>query len=197
MQLISANPLVVVMDDFASEAECAAVIEAARPRLRRATVTDDGVANYESDKRSNTSAAIDLTECPALMALCLKLAVLLRLPMSHAEHPVVLNYQPGQEFKPHLDGFSIDAASPELDAYGGQRLFTAIAYLNEPEGGGATRFPELDIGIEPRRGRLLLFANTMAGQRAATALALHAGEPVTGGEKWAVTYWWREGPAKR
>ena len=197
MQLVNANPLVVVMDDFASEAECTAVIETARPRLKRAMVTDDGVEEYESAERTNTFTGVKLADCPALMGFCLKLSVLLRLPMSHAERPVVLNYQPGQEFKPHRDAFDIDNASSELEAHGGQRLFTAIVYLNRPEAGGATSFPEIKASVAPETGRLLVFANTMAGQRAATPLALHAGEPVTAGEKWATTFWWREGPAKQ
>lgn len=196
MRVLNANPLVAVVDDFASPDECAAVIEAARPRLKPATVSVDGVTSTRDESRTNSHIALKPGECMAVMPLCLKLSVLLRMPMNHGEGPSVLHYLPGQEFKAHRDAYDLDSVIEGFEEKGGQRLFTTIVYLNRPEGGGATSFPNLNVGVEPEQGRLLVFANTAAGQRRASDLAFHAGEPVTAGEKWAMTYWWRERPAK-
>lgn len=194
MRALNANPLVGIVDDFATADECAAVIEAARPRLKPATVSVDGVTSARDEHRTNSDVRLEPGQCPALMPLCLKLSVMLRMPIGHAEGPSVLHYLPGQEFRPHRDAYDLDTVAPGFEAKGGQRLFTTILYLNRPESGGATRFPNLKLGVEPEPGRLLVFANTRAGQRNASDLACHAGEPVTAGEKWAMTYWWREAP---
>lgn len=37
------------------------------------------------------------------------------------------------------------------------RYLVFLWYLNDVEGGGATRFPQLDVEVQPRKGRLLMF----------------------------------------
>lgn len=194
------NPLVASVDDFLSEGECDAIIGLARDRLRRATVvTNDSYAEV-SEERTNSDCVIEPGKAPVLAGLCLRLGVVLRLPFPHAEGVSVLHYAPGQEFRPHPDGFDMEGA-PEYvaraEATGGQRLFTTICYLNDVEEGGATAFTELKFSVSPKRGRLLIFSNTLAGSRGNTSLSLHAGTPVVRGEKWAATVWWRERPWKQ
>lgn len=191
------NPLVATVDGFLSPAECEGVIGLARDRLRRAEVVTADSYSTVSDERTNSDCVVRPAKNPQLAALCLKLGALLRLPFPHAEGVSILHYAPGQEFRPHADGFNTagsEAYVARMEATGGQRLFTTICYLNEVAGGGATDFPELGLSIAPARGRLLIFGNTMAGARDTTSLALHAGTPVTEGEKWAATVWWRERP---
>lgn len=189
------NPLIVSVDGFLSGPECEAIIGLAAGRLQRATVITSEHQIEVSEKRTNSHCILPPRQHPPLAALCLKLGVLLRMPFANAEGVSVLHYLPGQEFVPHSDGFSL-GRSPEylaaMEAAGGQRLFTTICYLNDVEAGGATAFPELGPAITPQRGRLLIFANTLAGGRDVTGLANHAGTPVTAGEKWAATVWWRE-----
>lgn len=195
MQVLNLNPLVATVDGFATATECTAVIAAARDRLKRATTTlDGGFTAIEDDHRTNSYASLKPEACPALMALALKLSVLLRMPMDHAETAAVLHYLPGQRFGEHHDAFYLDMVVEGFEESGGQRLFTTILYLNRPEAGGATSFPHLKIEVAPQPGRLLVFANTVAGQRHPSRLATHSGEPVTAGEKWALTFWWREAP---
>ena len=194
-RVFNINPLVLTADGFASDQECAAVIASATGQLERAGVIDRDFVPRVSELRTNRQAVVDHRKDAMLAGLCLKLSVTLRLPFSHAEPLNVLNYQPGEEFRPHSDGHDPDAAGAEAEIpRGGQRLFTSIIYLNDVPAGGETRFPELGIEIAPRRGRLLLFANTWAGGRKLCALSVHAGLPVREGEKWAATFWWRENP---
>ena len=35
--------------------------------------------------------------------------------------------------------------------YGGQRLWTALCYLNDVEEGGETRFTKLNIAVKPKK----------------------------------------------
>ena len=117
--------------------------------------------------------------------------------MDRAEGPIALHYAVAEEFRPHSDGIRMNADADRLSAFeqdGGQRLFSAMVYLNYVEAGGGTGFPEVGISVQPKPGRLLIFANTLAGSRDVTNLSIHAGEPVTSGEKWSVITWWRERP---
>ena len=187
------NPLVVTIDGFADDDECAAAIRAAQGRLDRALVVGDGYVHEESALRTNTRAIVDHRRDGWLNGLCLKVSVALRLPAANAEPLNVLNYQPGEKFEPHSDGFDLYASGAEAEiGRGGQRLFTSIIYLNDVADGGDTVFPSLDLRIAPRKGRLLLFSNCWAGEREPCALSVHAGMPVATGEKWAATFWWRE-----
>ncbi len=193
---LNVNPLVFYVDGFASAAECAAAQAAADGRLTRSKITYDGLHDQESDHRTNSAAAVKHRRDPALAGLAMRIGMLLRMPFTHAERMAVLHYRPGETFHDHQDGFLITPeTAAELDAHGGQRLFTSILYLNDvPGGGGATVFPRLGIEVAPAQGRLLVFANCLAGGRDQCDLSLHAGAPVAEGEKWAATVWWREFP---
>lgn len=192
-RLWNLNPLIVTIDGFADDEECAAVIKSARGQLERARIVGGDGRHQVSGLRTNTRAIIDHRQDGWLNGLCLKVSVLLRLPSANAEPINVLNYQAGQMYDAHSDAFDLCAAGADIEiARGGQRLFTSLIYLNEVDAGGETVFPELNLSIAPRKGRLLLFANAWAGERDLCALAVHGAKPVASGEKWAATFWWRE-----
>ena len=75
---------------------------------------------------------------------------------------------------------------------GGQRLVTALRYLYDVEGGGCTRFTNLQLDVQPVKGSLLLFHNCERGSSKRHSDGLHAGMPVTAGEKWAANLWFRQ-----
>jgi prolyl 4-hydroxylase len=70
-------------------------------------------------------------------------------------------------------------------------------YLNEVDGGGGTSFPNLDLQIEARLGRMVLFHNV--GDHTPHDMTRHpqalvGGVPVLSGEKWACNLWFRARP---
>ena len=100
-------------------------------------------------------------------------------------------YHPGQQFKPHNDWFyTSEGYWPQEEARGGQRSWTAMAYLNTVEAGGATAFTLLGMQIEPEPGVLLLWNNALPDGRPNEA-TLHAGMPVERGVKYIITKWYR------
>jgi prolyl 4-hydroxylase len=115
------------------------------------------------------------------------------MPIRNAEMFQVVHYESGTEYKPHFDSFD---QSTELGKKywepGGQRMITALIYLNDVEDGGATYFPELNISINPKKGNVLVFHNTISETTNINPRSLHAGMPVTSGEKWAANLWFRE-----
>ncbi len=103
-------------------------------------------------------------------------------------------YAVGQQFKPHHDFFHTDQAYwREQVEIGGQRTWTAMAFLNEPEGGGQTNFPTANVTITPRTGNLLIW-NNMDSLGSPNSATLHQGLPVDVGVKYILTKWYRERP---
>ena len=76
---------------------------------------------------------------------------------------------------------------------GGNRLLTVLLYLNDVDYGGWTQFPHIMANIVPNAGSGILFRNTDAQNRQLRE-SLHAGLPVTNGEKWIACIWIRENP---
>ncbi|MFI1461498.1 prolyl hydroxylase family protein [Nocardia carnea] len=113
--------------------------------------------------------------------------------MSNAESFQVLHYGPGQQYRPHYDAWRAGSRKAERClARGGQRLVTALLYLNEVASGGSTSFPELGIEVRAVPGRMVLFHNCHTGTNRVHERSLHGGMPVEQGEKWAANLWFRE-----
>jgi prolyl 4-hydroxylase len=111
-------------------------------------------------------------------------------PAENGEGVQVLQYRPGAEYKPHYDYF--DPAAPgtaTILTRGGQRVGTVVMYLNEPEKGGGTTFPDAGLEVYPKRGNALFFSYDKPHPSTKT---LHGGAPVVAGEKWIATKWLRE-----
>ena len=65
-----------------------------------------------------------------------------------------------------------------------------MCYLNTPEAGGATVFPDVGLQVAPVRGNAVFFSYDRPDPATRT---LHGGAPVSAGEKWVATKWLREG----
>jgi prolyl 4-hydroxylase len=116
---------------------------------------------------------------------------LLSWPVSHGEGLQVLHYGPGAQYRPHHDYFDPDLpGSSRILERGGQRVATLVMYLNTPEEGGATTFPEAGITVHAVAGHAVFFSYDRPDPATRT---LHGGAPVIAGEKWVATKWLREG----
>lgn len=101
-------------------------------------------------------------------------------------------YAVGQEFKSHHDFFHPSQNYWLHEGpHGGQRSWTAMIYLNEPEEGGATEFPHVGIGIRPQSGTMLIW-NNMKPDGTPNYKSLHTGTPVKQGFKHVITKWYRQ-----
>ena len=103
-------------------------------------------------------------------------------------------YAVGQQFKPHHDFFYPNTVYwDEMMRTGGQRTWTAMAFLNTPEDGGQTNFPKAKIKVAPVAGNLLVWNNLDAAGEP-NNYTLHEGMPVLAGTKYIITKWHRERP---
>jgi len=191
---LCAEPLIHVVDDLLTADECAHIIEVARPAMRRSQVS--GAAGGKvSQGRTNALTWVKHGVDDVVMAVAERISTWVGLPLGHAESLQVIHYEPGQEYRPHFDAYDLSTEKGQrYCARGGQRLVTAIAYLSDVEGGGATGFPRLFIDVQPRRGRLLIFHNCRPGTTVCDPRTYHQGKPPRRGDKWAFNLWFHERP---
>jgi prolyl 4-hydroxylase len=176
--------------DFLDEAECRRIIALIDARRRPSTVSDDLGDQYF---RTSETCDLDPTE-PAVAALDARIAELTGLDPTHGEPVQGQRYAVGQEFKAHTDYFEPDG--PDYRRFcskTGQRTWTVMIYLNEPEAGGATRFKTIGKNIQPERGKLLAW-NNLNPDGQVNVNTLHHGMKVRAGTKYIVTKWYRERP---
>ncbi len=187
------RPLIAVLANVLSAEECEQLIALARPRLTLSTVVDPGTGTKSIAEYRNSEGMFFLPgETPLIAALDARFSQLMNLPIDHGEGLQVLRYGPGTRYTPHFD-FLVprNEASEQSLRRSGQRVSSMVAYLNDVPGGGETTFPHAGLSVCPQRGNAVYFEYCNSrGQ--VDAESLHAGAPVTAGEKWAVTKWMRQ-----
>jgi prolyl 4-hydroxylase len=186
------HPRVVVFGGLLTDAECDTLMAQAASRLVRSETVDNNTGDSEVNAaRTSDGMFFERGETPLIKTLEQRIAELLRWPLENGEGLQILRYRPGAEYKPHHDYFDpIHPGTPRILERGGQRVGTLVMYLNTPEGGGATTFPDVGLEVAPVRGNAVFFSYDRAHVSTKT---LHGGAPVTAGEKWVATKWLREG----
>ena len=173
-----------------------ALIAWASPLVRRSSIVDARTGEVRADPM-RTSSHVTLgprQHDHVLEAIEQCIARVCGVSALHGEFVQILRYRPGEEFKPHVDYFNESGeATYRSLADGGQRADTVLVYLNDGYEGGATAFPELGLAVQGRRGDILHFHNLDAAG-VGHKDSLHAGTPVTSGEKWLLSKWIRSEP---
>lgn len=121
-----------------------------------------------------------------------RIAANLGLPLTHSETVQGQRYEAGQQFKMHNDYFAGGQPySATLAREGGQRTWTAMVFLNEPDAGGCTHFPRAGVKVAPEPGTLLTW-NNMDRQGQSNPFSHHEGMIIDRGVKYILTKWFRE-----
>lgn len=148
---------------------------------------------YDMGHRTSYSGDVDPCD-PFVRMIERRIDDLLGIPPEYGETVQGQRYRPGQEFRPHQDYFhTSEPYWREEKRRGGQRSWTAMAFLNEVEEGGATEFPTLGLRITPQTGALLAW-NNMNPDGTPNPRTLHAGAKVVLGTKYVITKWYRGRP---
>ena len=186
-----AEPRIVLFGNLLSPEECEALIAAAQPRMARSLTVATRTGGEEvNDDRTSDGMFFQRGETDIVTRLEARIARLVNWPVENGEGLQVLHYRPGAEYKPHYDYFDpAEPGTPTILKRGGQRLATLVIYLNDPEQGGGTTFPDVHLEVAPRRGNAVFFSYDRPHPDTRT---LHGGAPVVAGEKWIATKWLRE-----
>lgn len=189
------NPRVRVYQNFLTEAECDAMVEDCRDRLRPNGVVDAATGeDVRHEARTSEGTFYDVGANDLIKKIEHRAHLLSGVPVHHCEGIQILRYGIGAEYKPHYDYFDPTTAGySKILQRQGQRIVTLIFYLNTCPEGGETIFPKLGIKVAAVKGTAVLFHNTFPDGSLVTD-SLHGGCPVVQGEKWIGTKWMRERP---
>jgi len=170
-----------IVEDFLDAEECARIIRTCEQAVGFAPsptvlLRPDGSSVRRSAARTSHTATLADRSPAGFAPLYARAAALIGVETGRIEDFQCVRYDPGQEFKPHVDG---------LD-----RSHTLLVYLNDDFAGGETWFPEIDLVVPPKRGSALLFGNFDAAGRA-VPWSRHAGLPPREGRKYACNIWAR------
>ena len=176
--------------DYLDVATCRRLVAMIDASRRPSTLLSDG-----GGSRFRTSESCDMDRtAPDIRPIDEGLAHLLGIDPAWGETMQGQRYAPGQYFKAHHDYFHEgESYWPGMKASGGQRVWTAMIFLNEVEEGGATWFPQAGLRVAPRRGTLLAW-NNMRADGSPNEFTLHEGTAVSEGVKYIITKWFREAP---
>lgn len=186
------EPRVIVFGQLLSGDECDQLVALARERLVRSETVQTGTGVSEVNAARTSDGMFFVRGEHALCSrIELRMAALLRWPLENGEGLQVLRYRPGAEYKPHYDYFDpLHPGTTGILRRGGQRVASLVCYLNTPEQGGATVFPDVRLQVTPIKGNAVFFSYDRPHP---ATRSLHGGEPVLAGEKWVATKWLREG----
>lgn len=195
---LDANPLVRQVDHadaqlyvyqgFLSPGECKGLIDlidaAAVPSTLYAGTAQAGF-------RTSYSCHLNCWD-PLVSQVEARMSDVLGIDNGYAETMQGQRYSVGQEFKAHHDFFHPGQEYWQRERLaGGQRTWTAMIFLDEPEEGGNTEFPELGVGVRPQAGKMLIW-NNATPDGTLNHKTLHTGTPVTAGVKHIITKWYRQ-----
>ncbi|KAK2607588.1 hypothetical protein N8I77_006251 [Diaporthe amygdali] len=210
VSLVSKSPLVAYLHNFITPKERAHLQEVTKDSFSRSGVTGADGEHSVRTSQSTSVAPDDVVRCIEDRALAFQGYDVQR---SHVEPLQLVKYGIGQRYHFHTDWFTdLSHATADL---GGNRVSSFFAYVhvsNDTTGGG-TNFPILDAPrdsrwcsivdcdepyengatFRPIEGNAVywenLFPNGMGDER-----TLHAGLPVTTGQKIGMNIWTRQGP---
>lgn len=157
------QPLYFVVENFFSSAACDDLrqqFDAVTSWEMQAPITTHNGPSLRADTRNNERLMFDSVELAQTLFAQLQPHVpplLLRKRLVGLnERFRVYRYRVGQRFKAHYDG------SFHRDPEGNERsLLTFLLYLNDDFTGGATRFLDLSLDIQPQKGAALLFQHPL------------------------------------
>ena len=153
VEIVSSEPPLTILHNFLSPSDIEAILKATQAQeMQRSTM---GATQQQAEGRTSSTAWLAASCCQGpLRRLADKTSRTVQLHSSHMENLQVVRYSPGQEFTlhtDHLDSFN------DLECRG--RLATCLIYLQTPQRGGETSFPEFEVDV-PRLGFGRLFFPT-------------------------------------
>ncbi len=198
MDVLHENPKIQIKKDFLTTRTCNHFIKISKDKLKAALVSSDK-GGVTTQGRSGKNCWIKHDYDATTLRVAKDISKIVGLPLCNAEAFQIIHYDKQQEYRNHHDSWEHDLSdkSRRCLKFGGQRMTTALCYLNTPTEGGSTRFTRLDIDVPAEKGKLLIFSNVHEGTNKKHLLSEHCGSPVISGEKYAFNLWFRESDFKK
>lgn len=179
--------MVTEKENFLSLEECDALINEAKSHFFRTTTLGKEIDGYRVADGAWLSNSLEIVK-----TLKERISNETNLPIMNMEGTHIVKYEVGGEYKVHHDFFHPNESYYDNEMRrGGQRVKTALVYLNDEFTGGETEFPKLSIKVSPKKGKIVIWDNTNL-DNTPDYDTLHAGLPVISGTKYIAVVWIRE-----
>lgn len=158
-------PWVVVLDNVLTQDECDTLSKQAhRLGFKQSgeignTTRFDGLKNSVRSERRTSSTTWCTGQCAnhdVAKALHQRIEELTQIPQLNYENLQMLKYRENERYVRHHDYLE-----HHLRRDSGVRMLTVYMYLNDVEAGGSTRFNDLDIAVQPKRGRVVIWPSVL------------------------------------
>ena len=198
LEVLSKDPRIIVIKNFLSNEICDHFVKLSDGKLERALVSSE-TKGIVSKGRSGSNCWINHNKDDITLSVANRISNIVEIPLENTESFQIIYYDKSQEYFNHYDAWDfndIERSKRNLNK-GGQRLFTALVYLNNVEEGGSTKFTKLNIDVKAEKGKLLIFENVYEDTNIRHYYSEHAGKPIINGEKYAFNLWFRECPINK
>jgi len=177
-----------VIDNFISDAERKYIIEQSVDKLVDSKIVS-GKNNLVRNSQQNWLPKTDTV----IREIFDRASRTFNLPIENAEDLQVVRYKPGQYYNEHHDSCcDNNKHCQSFIKKGGQRILTILIYLNDDFEDGQTYFKNLNQKFKVKPGGAIVFYPLASDSNKCHPKALHAGLPVSSGEKWIANLWFRE-----
>ncbi|KAK3944444.1 hypothetical protein QBC46DRAFT_251808 [Diplogelasinospora grovesii] len=219
IQLVSSSPLIIYIHNFLTENERTHLrsTRQVKDKFRNSVVAADSTSGAAVSKQRSSQSTYVSTHDPIVH--CIEERALVfqgyDIPRSHLEPLQLVKYaQAGDHYHFHTDWFTDPVYSYAFN--GGNRVssFFAYVYVSNDTTGGGTNFPlvetprderwcgtvvdcdkpwENGVTFRPIEGNAVFWKN-LHDDGTGNQKTLHAGLPVTSGEKIGMNIWTRQAP---
>ena len=189
------------INNFLSKNQCKKLVGIIKSNMKPSTVTQtDSELDYlDPDMRTSSTCDLDKKLHGRVVGVVdERISQALGIHTLFSEQIQGQHYKKGQYFKEHTDTFTPGTVEYEKNCtIKGQRTWTVMIYLNEPQEGGETIFPQVKtedgspLIIKPVLGQALAWNNLYVNGEV-NENTLHEATPVTKGVKTVITKWFRE-----
>ncbi|XP_044314448.1 prolyl 4-hydroxylase subunit alpha-1 [Drosophila rhopaloa] len=189
VEQLNLDPYVAYVHEVLRDSEMELIMEKGKGHMERSKV-GQSVNSTTSEIRTSQNTWLWYDANPWLSQIKQRLEDVTGLSTETAEPLQLVNYGIGGQYEPHYDFMEDDGHA--VFGWKGNRLLTALFYLNDVSLGGATAFPYLRLAVPPVKGSLLIWYNLHRSMHK-DFRTKHAGCPVLKGSKWICNEWFHVG----
>lgn len=189
--VLSKDPWLVEIENFLSEEEINTLLNQANQwesshESGEISNTGEGSKIYNSARTSSSFWCIhQCQKSDVVKRITARIQNMLNIPSYHYEPIQLLKYEKGEKYITHHD-YGYD----ELRLACGPRILTFFLYLSDVEKGGETNFPDLNIKVKPKKGKVIIWPNTLNSKPLHKDKRMnHEAKSVIEGVKYAANVW--------
>ncbi|XP_059084630.1 prolyl 4-hydroxylase subunit alpha-1-like [Tigriopus californicus] len=191
-EVVHLKPKIIIYHEVLGDNEINTIKTLSTPRFKRATVQNYKTGELETaNYRISKTAWLKREEHNDIERIYQRVGDITGLNMDTSEELQVSNYGMGGHYEPHFD-FARREEEHAFKSLGtGNRIATWLFYESDVDQGGATVFPQLGIGLWPKKGSAVFWYNLHRNGEG-DEMTRHAACPVLAGTKWVSNFWLHE-----